>query len=117
MHIKNPNKDVKLSEELVSRIEETISRSRVMLFMKGSPSMPMCGFSGRVLSILKRHGAEFQTYDILQDPELREGIKIYSDWPTFPQLYIDSELLGGCDIVCEMDENGELEELLNKQRT
>lgn len=112
MHIKNPNKDVVLNEDLVKRIERTINGSKIMLFMKGNKTMPMCGFSGRVLSILNNHGVDYETYDILQDQELREGIKIYSNWPTFPQLYVNSELIGGCDIVVEMHESGELAEVL-----
>ena len=94
--------------EIQERILKVIEENSVMLFMKGSPDFPQCGFSGRVVQILEACGAEFSSADVLMDPELREGIKAYSNWPTIPQLYIRGELIGGSDIVMEMHENGEL---------
>ena len=98
--------------EIQERIRKVIEENSVMLFMKGSPDFPQCGFSGRVVQILEACGAEFSSADVLMDPELREGIKAYSNWPTIPQLYIQGELIGGSDIVMEMHENGELKKKL-----
>ena len=94
-------------------IRRVIEENSVMLFMKGSPDFPQCGFSGRVVQILEACGAEFGSADVLMDPELREGIKAYSNWPTIPQLYIQGELIGGSDIVMEMHENGELKKKID----
>ena len=94
--------------EIQERIRKVIEENSVMLFMKGSPDFPQCGFSGRVVQILEACGAEFSSADVLVDPDLRQGIKAYSNWPTIPQLYIQGELIGGSDIVMEMHENGEL---------
>ena len=99
--------------ETQERIRKVIEENSVMLFMKGSPDFPQCGFSGRVVQILEVCGAEFGSADVLMDPELREGIKAYSNWPTIPQLYIRGELIGGSDIVMEMHENGELKKKLD----
>ena len=99
--------------EIKERIGKVIEENSVMLFMKGSPDFPQCGFSGRVVQILEACGAEFGAADVLVDPELREGIKAYSNWPTIPQLYIQGELIGGCDIVMEMYENGELKKKMD----
>ena len=99
--------------EMQERIRKVIEENSVMLFMKGSPDFPQCGFSGRVVQILEACGAEFSSADVLMDPELREGIKAYSNWPTIPQLYIQGELIGGSDIVMEMHENGELKKKLD----
>ena len=99
--------------EIQERIRKVIEENSVMLFMKGSPDFPQCGFSGRVVQILEACGAEFGSADVLMDPELREGIKAYSDWPTIPQLYIQGELIGGSDIVMEMHENGELKKKID----
>ena len=96
--------------EIQERIRKVIEENSVMLFMKGSPDFPQCGFSGRVVQILEACGTEFSSADVLTDPELREGIKAYSNWPTIPQLYIQGDLIGGSDIVMEMHENGELKE-------
>ena len=101
-----------MTDALKTRIAETISSNRIMLFMKGNPSMPQCGFSAAVVSILKEVGVPFGSYNILADQELREGLKEYSSWPTFPQLYLDGQLVGGCDIVREMHAKGELAPLL-----
>lgn len=83
-----------------------------MLFMKGDKYLPRCGFSAKVLEILNFHGANYTTFDILADEEVRQGLKEFSNWPTYPQLYINGELIGGCDIICEMDAAGELAPLL-----
>ena len=99
--------------ETQERIRRVIEENSVMLFMKGSPDFPQCGFSGRVVQILEACGAEFSSADVLMDPELREGIKAYSNWPTIPQLYIQGELIGGSDIVMEMHENGELKKKID----
>ena len=99
--------------EIQERIRKVIEENSVMLFMKGSPDFPQCGFSGRVVQILDTCGAEFGSADVLMDPELREGIKAYSNWPTIPQLYIQGELIGGSDIVMEMHENGELKKKID----
>jgi monothiol glutaredoxin len=101
-----------LTDELKTRIEATIHGNRIMLFMKGSPAMPQCGFSNAVVRILKEIGVPFGSHNILADPDLREGLKVYASWPTYPQLYVDGKLVGGCDIVREMHARGELEPLL-----
>ena len=99
--------------EIQERIRKVIEENSVMLFMKGSPDFPQCGFSGRVVQILDACGVEFGSADVLMDPELRDGIKAYSNWPTIPQLYIQGELIGGSDIVMEMHENGELKKKID----
>ena len=104
-----------ISDDLKKRIEETINKDRVMLFMKGSPSMPQCGFSAAVVQVLKEIGTPFGSHNILADNEIREGLKEYSNWPTFPQLYVDGKLVGGADIVRAMHAKGELSPLLAKQ--
>jgi len=107
-----PKEDNK--EELLNqRIKSIINQSPVVLFMKGQPSAPQCGFSRQIIAIMNKTGVEFTHFDIFTDEEVRQGIKKYSDWPTFPQLYVGGELIGGLDIVREMDENDELIEALN----
>jgi monothiol glutaredoxin len=101
-----------MDDQLRKRITETISRDRVMLFMKGNPSMPQCGFSAAVVGILKEVGVPYGSFNILADQEIREGLKEYSSWPTFPQLYLDGKLIGGCDIVRDLHARGELTKLL-----
>jgi monothiol glutaredoxin len=101
-----------MTDDLKTRIESTIASNRVMLFMKGSPSMPQCGFSAAVVGVLKEIGVPFGSYNILADQEMREGLKQYSQWPTYPQLYLDGKLVGGADIVREMHARGELAALL-----
>jgi monothiol glutaredoxin len=90
------------------KIEKIINDSEVMLFMKGTPDMPQCGFSAAVVGVLNYMQVKYDTLNVLQDQEIREGIKEFSDWPTIPQLYVKSEFVGGCDIIREMHENGEL---------
>ncbi|HXK19728.1 MAG TPA: Grx4 family monothiol glutaredoxin [Polyangiaceae bacterium] len=102
-----------MDEALKQRIEGTIGQSRVVLFMKGSKHFPQCGFSAQVVQILKQKGAEFKDVNILADAELREGLKAYSNWPTFPQLYVGGKLVGGCDIVSSLNESGELDTVLS----
>ncbi|NRA90553.1 MAG: Grx4 family monothiol glutaredoxin [Simkaniaceae bacterium] len=94
------------------QIKEDIKNNPVILFMKGSKLMPLCGFSGRVVEILNQLGAIFEIRNVLEDDELRQGIKKYSNWPTLPQLYINGEFIGGCDIVMQLHEEGELQKLL-----
>ena len=93
-------------------IENEINSNDVMLFMKGTPVFPQCGFSARVVDILTKVGVKFSTVNVLESDEMREGIKKYSNWPTIPQLYVKKEFIGGCDIVKEMYENGELKKVL-----
>ena len=95
-----------------SRIAELVRINHIVLFMKGTPLFPQCGFSSRAIAILDRLGAPYQSVDVLADPEIRQGIKEYSDWPTIPQLYVKGEFVGGSDIMMEMFENGELQQLL-----
>ncbi|MFT8737085.1 MAG: Grx4 family monothiol glutaredoxin [Zymomonas mobilis] len=104
-----------MADTINDRIKEILEKSPVVLFMKGTPLFPQCGFSNQVVAILNNIGIEYDSVDVLQDPEIRQGIKVYSDWPTFPQLYIKGELVGGCDIITEMFENGELAELAQKE--
>lgn len=97
--------------DIHSRIDETVKADDVVVFMKGTPVFPQCGFSSAVVQVLTHMGVPFKAHDVLQDPELRQGIKEYSDWPTIPQLYVKGEFVGGCDIVREMYASGELGEL------
>ena len=101
-----------LDEALRARIQETISKHEVVLFMKGNKSFPQCGFSSAVVQLLKGLDVQFETVNVLSDPALRDGIKLFSDWPTIPQLYVKGEFVGGSDIVREMHANGELQKLL-----
>lgn len=96
-----------------SRIADLVNANTVVLFMKGTPLFPQCGFSSRAIAILDHLGAKFETVDVLQDQEIRQGIKSFSDWPTIPQLYVKGEFVGGSDIMMEMFEAGELEELIS----
>jgi len=105
-----------MSDQSVNdRIKQQIGGDDVVLYMKGTPVFPMCGFSAAVVQVLSREGVKFQSYNILEDQELRQGLKAFSDWPTFPQLYVKGELVGGCDIVREMHEAGELEGFLKEK--
>ena len=102
-----------MNDEIKNKIKNIINEHEVMLFMKGTPSMPQCGFSAAVVGVLNHMGVKFESLNVLQDQEVREGIKSFSDWPTIPQLYVDKKFVGGCDIVKEMFEKGELQKLLN----
>ena len=95
-----------------TRIAEIIKSNEIVLFMKGTALFPQCGFSSRAVAILDRLGAQYETVDVLQDPDVRQGIKDYSDWPTVPQLYVRGEFVGGSDIMMEMFENGELQQMI-----
>lgn len=97
-----------------SRIAEIVQSNPVVLFMKGTPLFPQCGFSSRAVAILDHLGVAYESVDVLQDMEIRQGIKDYSDWPTIPQLYVQGEFVGGSDIMMEMFEAGELQDLLTK---
>ena len=101
------------NDHVSQNIENEINSNDVILFMKGTPVFPQCGFSARVVDILTKVGVKFSTVNVLESEEMREGIKKYSNWPTIPQLYVKKEFIGGCDIVTEMFESGELLELLN----
>ena len=101
-----------MSDDTQDRIKQLIDANKVMLFMKGTKSFPQCGFSNAVVQVLKREGVPFETFNILTDPAMREGIKTFSNWPTLPQLYIAGKFVGGCDIVTEMHETGELKKEL-----
>ena len=100
-----------MTDDTLARIDAVVKNNSVVLFMKGTPLFPQCGFSSRAIAILERLGAEFETVDVLQDQAIRQGIKGYSDWPTIPQLYVNGEFVGGSDIMMEMYESGELAEL------
>ena len=97
-----------------ARIQNDIASNDVFLYMKGTPMFPQCGFSARVIQILTHMGVTFNSANVLEDDELREGIKSFSQWPTVPQLYVKGEFVGGCDIVTEMFQSGELESLLKE---
>ncbi len=98
---------------ILEKIKEQVTTNKVVLYMKGTAKFPMCGFSGRALKLLSLCGvSEFLAVNVLEDDEMRQGIKEYSNWPTIPQLYINGELIGGSDIMAEMFENGELQKLL-----
>ncbi len=101
-----------MDPQLEERIKELINQSRVVLFMKGNKMFPQCGFSAHVLGIVKESGVDFETVNILADMEVRQGLKELSNWPTYPQLYVDGKLVGGCDIVNELHESGELSRIL-----
>src|SRR5882757_5839736 len=97
---------------VLDRIRAQISAAPVVLYMKGTPDFPQCGFSARVVSALRACDAPFAHHNIYEDPEVRQELKLYSNWPTFPQLYVNEEFTGGCDIVIEMYKSGELKQLL-----
>jgi monothiol glutaredoxin len=102
--------------DVTSRIDEIVRKSDIVLFMKGTALFPQCGFSSRAVAILDHLGVAFETVDVLQDPEIRNGIKEYSDWPTVPQLYVKGEFVGGSDIMMEMFEAGELQQLMTDKQ-
>ena len=101
--------------DATSRIDELVKANDIVLFMKGTALFPQCGFSSRAVAILDRLGARYETVDVLQDPEIRQGIKAYSEWPTIPQLYVKGEFVGGSDIMMEMFESGELQQLIGAE--
>lgn len=95
-----------------SRIENMVKSNKIFLFMKGSPQMPMCGFSAQAVRLLQEHGVKFEAFNVFDDEDIRQGIKEYADWPTIPQLYVNGEFVGGCDIMTELHQTGELAALL-----
>lgn len=101
--------------DVKTRIDETVKANDVVLFMKGTKTMPQCGFSSRVAGVLNYMGVDFADVNVLADEELRQGIKDYSDWPTIPQLYVKGEFVGGCDIITEMTLSGELDKLFDDE--
>lgn len=101
-----------LPEATKAKIESQLASSKIVLYMKGTTSFPQCGFSARAVALLQHYGAQFVTFDVLEDNEIRDGIKIYGNWPTIPQLYINKKLIGGADIMMEMYETGELGDLV-----
>lgn len=103
-----------MSDTKKSEIQQDISDNRVMLYMKGDKDFPMCGFSAQVVSILNAVGADYATKNVLEDQDLRQSIKEFSDWPTIPQLYIDGEFVGGCDIATELYQSGELRKMVEQ---
>ncbi len=100
--------------EVLSRIDALVKSNPVVLFMKGTPDFPQCGFSAAVAAVLQNLGTGFQSVNVLADPDVREGIKVYGNWPTIPQLYVKGELVGGADIVREMHASGELKTLIDE---
>jgi monothiol glutaredoxin len=104
-----------MNEEIKKKIDTLIETNEICLFMKGTPDVPQCGFSLAVSNVLKHLKVDFKGINVLEDSEIREGIKEYSDWPTIPQLYVKKKFVGGCDIIKEMFEKGELQKILNKQ--
>lgn len=107
----------KAKESLEDRLKKLINQAPCMLFMKGNPANPRCGFSRTIVSLLDGYKTDYKSFDILQDNDVREGLKKFSKWPTYPQLYLNGELIGGLDIVKEMDETGELESMLPKKES
>ena len=101
-----------MTDDTQARIDQAVKAADVLLFMKGTPLFPQCGFSSRAIAILDHLGVEYASIDVLQDQAIRQGIKEYSDWPTIPQLYVKGEFVGGSDIMMEMYEEGELAELM-----
>jgi monothiol glutaredoxin len=99
-----------MTPEIQEKIQNLIEKNKIMVFMKGTKLMPMCGFSNNVVQMLNTLGVPFETVNVLDDPEIRQGIKEYSNWPTIPQVYIDGEFIGGSDILIEMYHNGELQQ-------
>ena len=100
--------------DVLDRIDEQVKGNKVMIFMKGTPQFPQCGFSGRTVETLKQVGKEFAYCNVLADPEIFQNLPRYADWPTFPQVYVNGELIGGCDITLEMFENGDLKKMIDE---
>ena len=105
-----------MNENTKNKIQNFVKENEVCLFMKGTPEVPQCGFSLAVSNVLKHLNVNFKGINVLEDPEIREGIKSYSDWPTIPQLYIKGEFIGGCDIIKEMFEKGELKKTFEEKK-
>ena len=103
-----------MDDQVRQKIENDLKNNKVMLYMKGTPETPQCGFSAQAVAILKEHQVPFHSFNILADESIRQGLKEYANWPTFPQLYVNSELVGGCDIMMELHQSGELKKILGK---
>ena len=101
-----------MADSVQVHIDETVKNNKVLIYMKGNPTFPMCGFSAATIQIFDSLGMPYETVDVLQDPAVRDGIKRYSNWPTIPQVYVNGEFIGGCDIIQEMHSRGELEPLV-----
>ena len=102
------------TEKVVAEINKQIKENKIILYMKGTPSLPQCGFSAQAVNKLRSCGQKFAFVNILENPDIRAILPTVHDWPTFPQLYIDGELIGGCDIICEMHDDGELQQLISE---
>jgi len=100
--------------DVLDRIKEQVEGTAVVIYMKGTPQFPMCGFSSRAAEALASTGVEFGFINVIQDPEIFENLPRFADWPTFPQIYVDGELIGGCDITVELAQNGELQKMMEK---
>jgi monothiol glutaredoxin len=100
--------------EVIDRIQNAISQNKILIFMKGNRHFPQCGFSAATVAVFEEIGAPFETVDVLEDQELREAIKVYSNWPTIPQVYVNGQFIGGCDIIRELHESGELRQLIDQ---
>jgi monothiol glutaredoxin len=98
-----------MTDDIMKKIQSQIEKHKILIYMKGTREMPQCGFSARTVRLFESYGVPFETVDVLSDPILRESLKKFSNWPTFPQVYINGKLIGGCDICLELDERGELE--------
>ena len=103
-----------MSEDLFKQIEKDVQSNKILIYMKGTPEAPLCGFSSATVQLIKSFGVPFASRDVIANPELREKVPEYSNWPTFPQIFINGKLIGGCDIVHEMHERGELEPLIKE---
>ena len=103
-----------MPDDVLAKIEEKVKNNKVMLYMKGNPDFPQCGFSAHTVEILRSYGVPFETEDVLANPEIRDGVKRYSNWPTIPQIYINGKFVGGCDILHELHERGELAPMLKE---
>jgi monothiol glutaredoxin len=101
-----------MADDVLAKIDEQVKKNKVMLYMKGNPQAPQCGFSAHVVDILQSYGYPFETADVLADSAVREGIKRYSNWPTIPQIFVNGKFIGGCDILHELHERGELKPVL-----
>ncbi|MER3445546.1 MAG: monothiol glutaredoxin, Grx4 family [Candidatus Dadabacteria bacterium] len=103
-----------MAEDIIKKIQSQIDENKILIYMKGTRTMPQCGYSARTVRLFESYGVSFETVDVLADPELREALKRFSNWPTFPQVYINGKLIGGCDICLEMHQRGELEPLIRE---
>ena len=103
-----------MADEVLATIDERVKKSKILLYMKGTPDSPQCGFSAHTVDILKSYGYPIDSEDVLADPQIRDGVKRYSNWPTIPQLYVKGEFIGGSDITTEMYQSGELKTMLDK---